>query len=698
MKKIILKSNKDQATSASRPVIDDILTIKGFLRYFLYRNGLPAFRDILFFLIDTGQIFLIAKLLGRTASSAGIVGYASSFLLAGFLNIFVYSMREKILELDHNKRLNLVPSYFVPALVSGGVLWLVLSVLVVSVAGISYQAALVILLAKLICSAIDFYSTLYFFSTYTLSRIYIPLQYTLINRLFHFVLPIFLVKYLGAYAFALAFISERIFNTFITIGSCNKVLKYLDVKLLGRISLKTIFDNKPLLATKRTISMFLMNLQRFVVLLLVKRFMPFYMLEFFAFYQLIHLFMLAPLRISKSMFFDITTLLYRKRFGMLKLLFNYNIIVAAVIASISVVIFYFFQRIPLPPNFYAMVFELLILDKWNLLYVLIFFYSLVFVFNRLFIVAEAHLTFIVTTIVFDFLLLGYFVIHDISLMSGDSPLVFFSIQGALSPFYLTTLLLIYISGIWKKESLIAKIKEASYKDKLISNKIDFIKAVDQTGKDNSFFVMAVFNKRSARFISDLSDLLAGAVSGVRLSSNTLLILFDTKKGACTKDFQLNMISTIGIYCDKILFLDPAGLFEQIRSNFHGKNIDSTNAMLNALYPKIYSYTNDAEPVDIDALLKALGLRYKVFESNLLPTSIDKKVFNLLNSAELTSSFVIPERILLKKDFLGLIPVFKDDKIVKVIQIYLPELPVVRKLLRTVALNDLLDFLRKVSKG
>lgn len=697
MKNIVLKSRADLEKNSKRPFIEDIISFKGFLRYFAYRNTFPGIRDLLYFIFDTLQIYFIFMFLDKGAATGGVVGYVSVLLISSLWNVMLYSMREKILELESKKQLGLVPNYFAPMVFSGFVIWLLMALSAIILIRLNTAQGSVIFISRLLAGSFDLYSSLYFFSVYTLYRVYIPFTYTLLNRLFFLFLPLIFVKYFGVTAFIFSFFAEKIVNTLLTIKYCNKTLRSRNMNLIADNFTDLLMKNSfwfikenPLGTIKRAFSSSLFGLQKFIVIVLVHNYYNFYIIDFFVFYQIIHLFMLLPLRMSKSMYHDVTQLLYKKKYYLLRILFNNNMILSLLFAAISVYLFSIIPAVPIPRKIFSLIFEFLLLDQWQPLYMLIFFSYGISLINRLLFVSEAHVWLISTSLFFDYFLLGTMLWFSPYFFKLGNPMLFFSFQGRLSLFYFVTLLIIYASGLWKKESVLTKIRDSGKVSLsgLLGRKTFLELTKEKGGKDSVVVVLTLSKKYiNSSFINGIIELASerlNIIAVTRFSNNTLFF-FVNKSEVQGKEFEMLVLSILGIYSDRVVLSAPERLVENI---FFPVSI-------NVMYPKMYLPANES---DIKSLsdIDSKYIEHSIYNVKNSPRK--KEVIGLFSIMNGTY-FVFPENVILKKAYIGLIPIVNLGKTEKILEFSDSIDPLkIKKIIRLVLMRDLYLFLSEISNG
>ncbi len=676
MENIIGKSKRDLEKILSRPRVEDIISVKGFFKYFIYRNNLPFIRDLLFFIFDTAQIYLLFRMMGHVGSSGGILGYAFGIFISGFWTALIYSMRDKIISLANTKQHELIPNYFSSIVSSGAIVWILLVICsIFFFYGINPSPeSLIIYSSKVLSQGIELYSSIYFFTIYTMGRIYIPFWLTIINRLFFLLLPIFLFRQLGVWSFVLAFFIERILNAIITIKYSNRSLKVLGIKqissnffLLAKKKLFWFFQDDPFCFLKKTLSFLLLNSQRLVFLVLVGIYYPYYLLDFFAFYQLINLFFLIPRRMSRSLFYDITSLLSRGRYYFMRLLANYNILLSLFFALVVVAIFNL-SSFALPSFFSSIMLELTILNKWNSIYMLVFFSFGIIIINRVFIVSGSYWYYIVTTILFEYLILGLLIYNSDSFFKIGNPILVFSIQGELSLYYFFFILLLYISGLWKKGSIIRN-------ESIRLNSVDDFLKTSRSSKNNLILVLFLPKKHSSiRRLENILELVGFStkiLSSLRVSKDILFLCIEDEGDQYHQ--ELEIIGHVGVYCDKIILANKEELLSKL------------NAALEYRDFMYAGHSNLELAKDFLTLNKMeYSVHYNVFTSS---SNRKKELYNILNTFEPNFAF-IPMHLIFKKEYLGIVPIIEQGKFSCFIELNGVDIKLINELIRLLYLNEL----------
>lgn len=689
MENIIDKSKKDLKRLGSRPVLSDIVTVKGFLRYFAYRTTFPFFRDLIFFVFDTTQIFIIFKLLGFGASTGGVLGYAFVVFMSGFWTALVYSMREKVLTLGSQKNYSSISSYFSPLISSGAVIWVIIVVISLFMfRGLGIQP-LIIFSSRIISHGIELYSMAYFFTAYTITRIYIPFWATVLNRLVFLIVPIFLITPLGVWAFVFSFFIERLLSLLITVKYSNKSLRARGIdsfntaffSLAGKKMFWFIREGY-VSFVKRIISFSLMNFQRLLFLAIVSKYFYFYLLDFFAFYQLLHLFFLVPQRIGKSLYYDVTFLLHRGRYHLTRLLCNYDIVMSLLLASLVVSFLYFVPIRVVPFRLSSIIIELAVIDQWSSIYMLVFFSFGIIVVQRVFILSESYYSYIFGVLLFDYFILAYMAINSPYIFGAGNPVFIFALQGKLSFYYFLSLLLWYFVGLWRKESIVYS---ANKNNKFFDLQTTFL---EKTKQKNKCVVAALFlsDKYSYRNFPELvADAAKDVLNVVSVSKlNRSLVFVCAEQGDDIHQQELNVVSRLGVYCDSVVFAklkDFVQKFSDQRS-FEG-----------------FKYSGKTNLAIAEEYLHSLKLTYRIYSANNFTLSKRKKqIYDLLGTFKEGDAFM-PKHLVLKKDFLGLIPIIEQGHLVSFIELEkVVDIKVVEKLIKELTLNEFYDFVFKISNG
>jgi hypothetical protein len=223
MDNIILRSQKDAKKLSSHPKLLDTISWKGFIRYFLYRNSLPFFREILFISVNLAEFFLVLYFFGRSVGVGSAIASVYLFFKSSFWRSFLFSLRDRILELKAVKDLKLLPKYFYSYTFLGIIYWLINIAAGYYLIHIGSPLGKMLFMHKLIASLFALISSTYFISAYTLSRVYISMPFTMANRILNLVLVVALYKFLGIYSFIVSFYLVGIIDLFITIKYCKKI-------------------------------------------------------------------------------------------------------------------------------------------------------------------------------------------------------------------------------------------------------------------------------------------------------------------------------------------------------------------------------------------------------------------------------------------------------------------------------------------
>ena len=699
MDNIINKALRDVESGKNRPVIFDILSPKGFLRYFFYRNTMPFARDASYIIIDTIQIIVIAKMLGYSAATGGVIGYAFILFLTDIWSSLSYSIREKIIESEMLKNEKQeITKYFSALTFLGTAIWVVLCVLAFSFVKVGSSDGEVLFVAHLTAMIFTLISSSYFLSTYTLSRIYIPMQYTIASRVFCLLLGVALLKVFGVYGFAISIFVNRILDLFITKHYCDRVLRVQKVRLVPKeIDLSQIYRQIFLLLSpinkvvKRFSSFLLLNLDKLLLIILVHHYYKSYVVDFFLLYQIINFFLLVPTRISKSMYYDTVLLLRTKNFSLLRLLVNYNLIIATLPGVVFAFAFSLLPSMHLPySNWLSMITDLAILDQWKWLYILIFSSFMIKVVNRLLLVSEAHVTLCSTYLLFEYLLVLVLLFHNQYFLQSKEILVFFSIKGQLSLFYAALLLLIYFSGIWKKDSLVLGIKGKD--DHVILKSYEEFRSDYRNAGQDAVVLFINLEKRYSRdaVIGDILDTAKSnfnAFSGIRISKNTL-ILICRKTGADLEDLRKSSIVSFSAFSNKIITCLKQDLFTKITmeqkpdSIYPSLFVKSTNYNLNNIELNDPSYS-------IHSVKKDLSSRY-IGKISQDPDKNDL-IFRFLRKFEV-NKYIGIDAEMLKLCQIGMLPLISGDKVIHFIETHNVDLEYNKMLAQAILLSNLTNLI------
>lgn len=692
MEKILKKANKDFERQINTPIIDDIISFKGFLRYFKHRNTFPAIKDISYFLILNIEILILYKLLGNSAFIGGVFAHIFILLILILGRILVYSIREKILILKNENKLNLTPLFFSSILLVGSIIWLILVLSWFFIVKDYESTTKLIFIFKILSSYFTLYTSLYFLSTYALSRIYINLYYTLINKILTLGLAYFLFYKIGIISFIVYFFVERIINTIIIKNSCDKTLKNLRVKLVDK-SLKFSniiknsfwFINKNLI--KRFMSLLLIEGQKILLIILVSKYAPNYLFIFFLFYQVISLFMLIPNRISKSMYYDITSLIYNNRLSLLRILLKKNLVIIILVGLLSTFLFKFLISSNLISKWQPLVINLFLFDKWIYIYSIVFFSSLILFINRFLLTAESHISLISLSLIFDYFLIYYLLINYKPFIQTHNPMFFFYAKGFSIFFYFLASSLLFFFPFWKKESIIARIKEIKF-----DNINQFLQKSKKIEKSNHIAILINIEKPYYRknYLNEIIEIIKinfNPNSISYLNQKTLLLLVPYESNNL-KTIKMNILAKLGLFSKNIHIIE---LSNPILDN------KTLNQILTDSFPNLFNKNEIFIEEDIFKLLELKNIKYLFHKvkSNIVyleKTNRSKEILILNNKVK---DLDLPNFIL-KKDYLGLIPLIIDFNYVGILEIeYGANKEVILKLIRNIIYKNLLYIIKQL---
>ncbi len=721
MDRLIDKARRDLEFRRNTPRIENILTLRGFMRYFFYRNSLPFVRDVSYTLINLIQIIFILKLLGLGAATGGVIGYAFMLFVTDFWDAIKYSLREKILTAERVSGTEEVSKYFVALVAIGTVIWLLVMLVSLSLVKIDSTGSYVIFVSTIASAIFQLLGSSYFMATYTISRVYIPISYTMGSRVLNLLLGIVLMKFIGAYGVCFSLFSSGIMDFLITKHFCDKTLGARNIKLIPkRIRLRKVYESSILLlqpvnsSLKRLLVFTLVSADKLVLIILVHYFYESYVVDFFLMYQLIQMFMLIPARVSKSLYFDTVMLLKTRALSMLRLLFNRNLVVVIMLGFVFAYLFSLLPYLNLPHRHWSsLILDLTILDKWAWVYTMIFCYFIIRFINRFLLFSESYLSLVIPYIFFEYILALYLLFGDKYFLETKEILIFFPIKGQVGLYYCGALLLIYFTGIWKKESLVLSFKGRKSRELLLSHK-EFKDELNKYRKDDSMTLLILEKDFAKPFFMD--QILAsaqentGAFCGIRLSFNAMLFINRTEIALSNEQLKLKAVEHFGVYCREIFTGTRQELVEFLTSKSGQQNANPYRAVINVMYPKLFSDQDDIEKngIELEQALKVLSdnkIEYRLCDvrsdmgSKYLNNVIKDKerthfTFNFLKNFELNGYRYI-DVDLNKAISLGVVPVIKDGELRSFIYINEPSgyLRLLRKLVRNFLYLNLLELLK-----
>jgi hypothetical protein len=692
MERLIKKALKDFKTRDKKPRIDDILSIRGFLSYFFYRNSLPFVRDVSYIIINIVQIIVILKILGIRAAAGGVIGYALILFIIDIWEALKYSLREKIIISEKSTKYQDIAKDFAAMLIIGIFIWLIISAIGISFVKINSKDGYIIMISTLGSILFQLVASSYFMATYTISRVYIPLSYTLGSRIFNLLLGIALMKFIGVYGISFSFFSSRIMDLVITKHFCDKILKSRNISLISkRIRLKELFERiifllKPIkMSLKRLMAFTITSADKLILMILVYYYYKSYVVSFFLMIQIINVFLLIPKRISKSMYFDTTYLLKTKSLSMLRLLFNRNFLLTICLGVLFAYVFYLIPNFNLPHKYwFTLVLDLIILDEWFWVCMLIFSYFIIRFINRFLLFSESHISLLLPYLLFEYVLMIYFLLNNQYFLETKEIVVFFSIKGKIGVYYCATLLLIYLSGIWKKESAILNIKFTAEFDGL-KNYQDFKNDIKNSSKDDVLMILSLEkNYKRPVFIKHILEIIQNNFSiksSIRLSENTFFFLLTTEQKDCIKSLNIKAIELLSPYSKELALTNIEEAYFAFEPSKANKKFNPYRSNINIIFPKFFSDSEDVLPngMDISMVLSKINktnINYKIYElstdmgSRYLKNIIKDKqelklIFELLRCFE-TFQYYRIESISLKLCSFGIIPIIEQGRLSKII--------------------------------
>jgi hypothetical protein len=723
MKKLIDKALKDFERRKNIPTLDNILTVGGFLKYFKHRNTMPFIRDISYMVINIVQVIAILNVLGIRAASGGVIGYAFMLFISDIWGALKYSLREKIIISEQSAKTHEISKYFLSLIVIGTSIWLIVSLLalnIINTESIGSRDGYIIFVATILSMIFQLISSSYFITAYTISRVFLPLQYTLGSRILNLILGIVLMKFIGVYGICFSFFSSRIVDLLITKHFCDKTLRARNINLRPKnIRAKEIYKKalellKPAsMSIKRILVFTVVSIDKLILILLVHHYYKSYVVDFFLMYQLVNIFMLIPARVSKSMYYDTVMLLKTKSMSMMKLLFNRNLGILIVLGIIFASLFSLLPMINIPHKHWSsMLLDLTIIDQWKWVYVLIFFSFITRFINRLLLFSESYITLLVSYLFFEYALLIYVLLTNSYFMKTKEILVFFPIKGQISIYYAGTLLLIYISGIWKRESSLLNIDSAKNKDVLVEYRSFKDKIREASHNDKIIILILEKTYLGPTFVNQVLGTATSKLnvsSATRISSNTL-ILISANRDTSVDDLKLKAIELLSAYCKELIVSTKYDILDYFTERTEKSSTNPYRSIINIIYPKLFSHKHDIQKngLDINAtinLLKTNNMAHTLYEinsdfgSSYLKNRIKAKnklsqVFHFIKDFESKGYQKIDSRLVdLSK--LGLITVIQNGDIKAFISVDEAEKnqETMREIIRNLLYLDLLRLLR-----
>lgn len=690
MDNIILQSQKDAKKLSTHPHLMDAVTWKGFIKYFLYRNSLPFVREITFIAVNLAEFFLVLYFFGQSVGVGSAIASVFLFFKNSFWKSFLFSLRDKIFELKVSKELKFLPEYFYSYTFWGMIYWLANVAAGLFLIHIGSPLGKLIFMHKLASSIFALIASTYFISAYTLSRVYISMPYTIANRVLNLLLVVLLYKFIGIYAFIISFYLVGMIDLFITLKYCKKIFVKNEINF--HIGIKKVFSSltlaikktkeKHIQSFKKIATFFLIYFQPLLIIYLVNIYYRDYLIEYFLFYTLLNMFFLIPNRISKSMYYDSTILVFNHNFSMLKNLFYKNIVVTIILAFVSAAILMgVVSTWTLPQRWSGLYLELLMINKWQWLYVFIILSFPIKLIHYVLLVSESFTYLTALTLLFDYILLAaLFLMSEYS----ENILYLFFIKGQLSPYYLIALLAIFISGIWKKDSRLASLLHPSTTRTDLVSKKQFAQLADDAIHFNPIVCLLILDHKYVKTVAmenictDIKNTF-NTIAITRISNNTLLVVND-KNESDIKKLNLEYKSKFGVFCVDILLAKIIDIPALISNSKGHAGLDGANFVLNQMYPKLQCSENNLDhQLNVDNLDKFLtqsGIKYRKMTAKMIDEFIEIDSMGSKRANEINSlcmriakhNFTLPDNILLKKDYFGLLPVITHGELVYIYEL------------------------------
>lgn len=710
MSNIILQSQKDAKKMSERPTIIDTLTWKGFLRYFAYRNTLPFTREIIYLVINLIEFFLILYLFGKSVGIGSAIAIVFLFFKNNMWKAFLYSLRDKILELKMSERLSDLPKLFYSYAFLAILYWSINVTLGYVLINISSPMGRIIFINKLAAGIFTLISSTYFFSAYTLSRVYISMYYNIANRVLNLVLVIFLYKFIGIYAFILSFYLVGLIDLFITFKYCRRI--FLKFEINFKIGYKKIISSIGVVAkktkenyyesTKKFSTFFLIYFQPLLLIYLVNIYYEDYLIEYFIFSSFINLLFIFPNRISQSMYYDSTLLIFNNNFNMLKNIFYKNLTILMLIAICCVAsLIGVTEYVELPRKWSLLLLDLKMIDKWYWLYLFILFSFPIKLFSYIFMVSESYKFLTLLTLTFDYLLVAIlFLSSDLS----DNILYIFFVRGQISPYYLVALILIFISGIWKKDSKLAQMLKAFSKESSFISMEKFIQETDHLSHLDPVVCILILDRKYSRktIIEHIGTEIKNsfnikAIS--RVSNNTILVL-NTPDISNLKRLDIDYKAKIGVFCSFIEVDNLSSLPEKLTRTKGHAGFDIPNFIMNLVYPKLKVSKNDIihdiDNEQIDFLLNKSKIEYKKIKITKVGNFIEAeatatnraKAINELCLRISRNEGLFPDNLVLRNDFVGLLPIISHGELLLIYELKEIDINLIKKVLRSILFKNL----------
>ncbi|MEI6079577.1 MAG: hypothetical protein WCQ53_02935, partial [bacterium] len=339
-------------------------------------------------------------------------------------------------------------------------------------------------------------------------------------------------------------------------------------------------------------------------------------------------------------------------------------------------------------------------DQWKWLYIFIALSFPIRLIHYILLVGESFTFLTVLTLIFEYVLLAYLFLHG---EYTDNILYIFFIKGQLSPYYLMALLGIFMSGIWKRDSGLAHILDAGPVSSNIVSKKQFMKKVDEVMHSDPIVNILMLDHKyikTASIGSICSEIQTGfnPLAITRLSNNSIMVLNDVEQRDL-EELDLAYKSRFGVFCMDILSTMISDFPSLIpRSKGHG-GLNGSNFIMNQLYPKLRSNINDTIPdLDINSLDKLLsreGIKYRKMSVNMVGDFIETHTAGSKRSNEINElcmllskhDLILPDNIILKKDYLGLLPVMHNGELLFIYELENVDINKFRSILRSLLLNE-----------
>jgi hypothetical protein len=141
-------------------------------------------------------------------------------------------------------------------------------------------------------------------------------------------------------------------------------------------------------------------------------------------------------------------------------------------------------------------------------------------------------------------------------------------------------------------------------------------------------------------------------------------------------------------------------FPSLISNSKGHaGLDGTNFMMNQLYPKLRSNKNDIIPeINIESLDKFLereGIKYKKIAASMVDDFIEANPTGSKRANEINDlcmllgkhDLILPDNFILKKDYLGLLPVIHNSELLFIYELENVDMNKFRSILRSLLFRE-----------